>query len=262
MHPSARCITLPKRLLPGPAASAFLLASALAIGQAQAREGFFVDLEWGVAWQGRNVVQSPNDDTGTRFGLDRLTGDGPASAPRVQLGWTIAPHQELRFVIAPLRLSGSGSLDGPVAFEGSTFAAGPAEARYRFDSYRATWRYTVHASGSTVVKAGVTGKLRDAEIRLRQGGVTATRSDTGFVPLLHLYAETGVGERTRLVFEGDGLASGRGRAFDLSLRLVHDLRPGLSAFGGLRMLDGGADNSSIYNFARFEYLTAGVQWRW
>ncbi|MFP5462096.1 MAG: hypothetical protein ACLGII_11060, partial [Gammaproteobacteria bacterium] len=139
---------------------------------------------------------------------------------------------------------------------------GPAEARYRFDSYRATWRYTVHASGSTVVKAGVTGKLRDAEITLRQGGVTSTRSDTGFVPLLHLYAETGLGERTRLVFEGDGLAGGPGRAFDLSLRLVRDLGPGLSLFGGLRMLDGGVDSSSIYNFARFEYLTAGAQWRW
>lgn len=198
MHPPARAITLPKRRLSKPAASAFLLGFGLAIGHAQEREGFVVDLEWGAAWQGRNVVQSPNDDSGTRFALDRLTGDGPASAPRVQLGWTIAPRHELRFVFAPLRLSGSGGLEGPVAFEGVAFAAGPAEARYRFDSYRATWRYTVHASGSTVVKAGVTGKLRDAEITLRQGGVTATRSDTGFVPLLHLYAETGLGERTRL----------------------------------------------------------------
>jgi hypothetical protein len=262
MHPSARAITLPGHRLSRPAASALLLGFGLSIGQAQAREGFVVDLEWGAAWQGRNVVQSPNDDSGTRFALDRLTGDGPVSAPRVQVGWAIAPRHELRFVVAPLRLSGSGGLEGPVRFEGGAFAAGPAEARYRFDSYRATWRYTVHVSGSTVVKAGATGKLRDAEITLRQGGVTSTRSDTGFVPLLHLYAETGLGERTRLVFEGDGLAGGPGRAFDLSLRLVRDLGPGLSLFGGLRMLDGGVDSSSIYNFARFEYLTAGAQWRW
>jgi hypothetical protein len=256
----------PRPARPGRAAlsvSVFIamVAGTQAQAQTQAPPGVVVDVEWGAAWQERNVVQSPNDASGTRFALDRLTGDGPVSAPRVQVALALAPRHELRLVAAPLRLSGSGSLPAPVLFEGSAFGAAPTSATYRFDSYRATWRYTVHSAGDTVVKAGVTGKIRDAEITLREGGITATRSNTGFVPLLHLHAERALGDRTRLVFEGDGLAGGRGRAFDLALRLVHDVRPGLAVFGGVRVLDGGADGSSVYNFARFQYLTGGLQWR-
>jgi hypothetical protein len=244
-----------------------LLSLPILIGagtHAQARPpeapGVVVDLEWGAAWQTRNDVQSPNDASGTRFALDGLTGDGPASAPRVQVALGLAPRHELRLVVAPLRLSGTGSLPGPVRFQGASFGAAPTTASYRFDSYRATWRYTVHASEGLTVKAGLTGKIRDAEITLREGGITATRSNTGFVPLLHLHAERTLGDRTRLVFEGDGLAGGPGRAFDLALRIVQDLRPGLGVFAGVRVLDGGAD-SSVYNMARFPYLSAGMQWR-
>lgn len=238
------------------------LSGAAAHAQSRVPEttGVVVDLEWGAAWQTRNDVQSPNDASGTRFALDGLTGEGPASAPRLQVALGLKPRHELRLVVAPLRLSGSGNLPGPVAFQGASFGAGSTTASYRFDSYRATWRYTMHASEGLTVKAGVTGKIRDAEITLREGGITATRANTGFVPLLHLQAERALGDRTRLVFEGDGLAGGPGRAFDLSLRLVQDLRPGLALFAGLRLLDGGAD-SAVYNMARFQYLTAGVQWR-
>jgi len=31
-------------------------------------------------------------------------------------------------------------------------------------------------------------------------------------------------------------------------------------FAGLRLLDGGADSTSAYNFARFHYVTFGLQY--
>ncbi len=220
-----------------------------------------IDVEWGAAWQDRNVVQSPNTAAGTRFSLGDLTGEGPYSAPRIQVTVPLNSRDDLRLVAAPLRINEGGTLAGPVNFEGGAFAAGRASATYRFDSYRATWRRTLSASDDWILKAGVTGKIRDAEISIRQGATTATRSDTGFVPLLHFYAQRNLGERSRVIFDVDGLASSRGRAFDLSLRYAHDLRPGLSAFGGIRILDGGADNDSIYNFARFHYLTVGLSFR-
>ena len=109
-------------------------------------------------------------------------------------------------------------------------------------------------------KAGVTGKIRDAEITLRQGSITATKSNIGFVPLLHLYGERRLDDRSRLTFEGDGLAGGPGRAFDLSTRYVRDIDERASLFAGLRILDGGADSISSYNFARIYYLTFGLQY--
>ena len=238
-----------------------MLLLSLSLGSAHAaalNDRLIVDLEWGTAWQDRNDVQSPNNASGTRFALDGLTGRGPFPAPRVEVTWRLNPRDDLRLVAAPLRLSEQGMLGNAVQFEGQSFAAGTTSARYRFDSYRATWRRTVYESPEWTVKAGVTGKIRDAEITLRQGTTSASRTDTGFVPLLHLHAQRQLGERSRLQFDGDGLASPRGRAFDLSLRYVHDFQNGLSGFAGVRMLDGGADNDSVYNFARFHYLTVGL----
>ena len=227
--------------------------------QAPARSTF--DIEAGVAWQDRNQVQVPNDAGGTRFGLDRVTGDGPFLAPRLQFTTGLAPRHELRLVAAPFGIKESGNLDQAVSFNGQRFAAGGVTAKYRFDSYRATWRYTFHDAGPWIWKAGVTGKIRDAEITLTQGGVSSTRSDTGFVPLFHLYGERRLGNRSRITFEGDALAGGRGRAIDVSVRYVHDLGDRLSGFAGVRLLDGGVDGTNQYNFARFHYITAGLQYR-
>lgn len=227
---------------------------------AQSRTGPVLDIEVGAAWQDRNDVQIPNDSNGTRFALDGVTGPGPFLAPRIQLYTTLAPRHELRLLAAPLGIKESGSLDKLVKFEGQTFSVGSVEAKYRFSSYRATWRYTFYENPDWMWKVGVTGKIRDAEITLRQGDVTATKSNIGFVPLLHLYGERRLGHDSRLTFEGDGLAGGPGRAFDLSTRYVRDIDERASVFAGLRMLDGGADSSSGYNFARIYYLTLGLQY--
>lgn len=240
-----------------------LLAGLIGLGlcttlAASPRERYALDLEWGTAWQQSNDVQSPNDASGTRFALDALTGAGPYSAPRLQLVWPLNARDDLRVLAAPFRISAQGTLASPVNFEGKTFAAGATTATYRFDSYRLTWRRAVHESPDWTVKAGLTGKIRSAEITLRQGATTASRTGPGFVPLVHLHAERRLSDTSRFIFEGDGLASSRGRAFDLSMRYSHDLRRGLAAYGGVRLLDGGANNDSTYNFARFGYLTVGL----
>lgn len=240
-------------------AAATLLALGLCAAHATTpKERLTIDLEWGTAWQGRNEVQSPNNASGTRFALDGLTGRGPAPAPRVEATWRLNARDDLRLVAAPLRLDGQGQLGSAVMFEGQSFASGTTSADYRFDSYRATWRRSVLESPDWTLKLGVTGKIRDAEISLRQGTTSASRTDTGFVPLLHVHAQRQLGDRARLQFDGDGLASPRGRAFDLSLRYVHDFQRGVSGFAGVRMLDGGADNDTVYNFARLHYITLGL----
>jgi len=248
----------PRQLL---AATLLAGASALATAAAPGVAPIVIEVEAGAAWQDRNDVQIPNDASGTRFALDRVTGSGPFFAPRLQLSMGVAPRHELRFVVAPLGVDGAGTFDQPVNFQGQRFAAGGVEAKYRFDSYRATWRYAFSESADWTWKAGITGKIRDAEITLKQGGITSTKSNTGFVPLVHLYGERRLDTRSRITFEGDGLASGRGRAFDLSLRYVRDITGRTSGFVGARMLDGGSESSELYNFARFNYLTFGLQYR-
>jgi len=114
---------------------------------------------------------------------------------------------------------------------------------------------------------GGTLKVRDAEIRLVQGGTVHAERNTGFVPLLHIYGQGPLGAGWNYEVEMDGLAGGPGRAIDLSLRAKRPLgnmteeRPlgnMTEGFVGFRVLEGGADVPRVRNFAWVSYVSAGV----
>jgi len=220
-----------------------------------------VDIEWVRASQGRNLVQVPNDTSGSRFSLDALTGSGPVDAPRVQVSWRSGEKQEWRLLAAPLSLSGSQVSTAPIDFQGQRFAAGPIAARYQFNSWRATWRYRWIDREDLIVKIGATAKIRDASIRLKSGSLEASKDDTGFVPLLHLALERPLSAQWRLEADVDALAGGPGYAVDAGVRFARDFSSGWSVHAGARYLDGGADNDEVYAFADFTSVTLGVTWR-
>jgi len=220
-----------------------------------------IDIEWVRASQGRNVVQVPNDATGSRFSLDALTGSGPANAPRIQISWRSGEKQEWRLLAAPLSLSGGDVTATPIDFQGQRFAPGSVSARYQFNSWRATWRYRWIDREDLVVKLGVTAKIRDASIRLKSGSREASKDNTGFVPLLHVAVERPLSAQWRLEADVDALAGGPGYAVDAGLRFARDLSAGWSVHAGARYLDGGADNDEVYAFADFTSVTLGVTWR-
>ena len=239
-----------------------LVATALVLAVPAARgEGLQVDFEGIAAWQSRNVVESPKDGTATRFSLKDITGSGPAWSGRLQVAGRINDRQEWRVLVAPLSVSGTGTSAAPIRFEGATFAPGAVRADYRFDSWRATWRWRWIDRDDLVVKVGATAKVRDASIRLRQGAVTARKANTGFVPLLHGAFERRVGPGWAVEGDIDALAGGPGYAIDAGLRVSRELSPEWRVTGGVRWLDGGADNDEVYSFATVTSVTLGVAWR-
>ena len=220
-----------------------------------------IDIEWVRASQGRNVVQVPNDASGSRFSLDALTGSGPVDTPRIQVSWRSGYKQEWRLLAAPLSLSGSSVSVVPIDFQRRRFLAGPISARYQFDSWRATWRYRWIDREDLVVKVGATAKIRDASIRLKSGVLEASKDNTGFVPLLHVALERPLSAQWRLEADVDALAGGPGYAVDAGVRLARNVSSGWSIHAGARYLDGGADNDEVYAFADFTSVTLGVTWR-
>jgi hypothetical protein len=220
-----------------------------------------IDIEWVRASQGRNLVQVPNDASGSRFSLDALMGSGPVDTPRVQVSWRSGDKQEWRLLAAPLSLLGSSVSVVPIDFQGRRFLAGPISARYQFDSWRATWRYRWIDREDLVVKVGATAKIRDASIRLKSGVLEASKDNTGFVPLLHVALERPLSAQWRLEADVDALAGGPGYAVDAGVRLARNVSSGWSIHAGARYLDGGADNDEVYAFADFTSVTLGVTWR-
>lgn len=215
-----------------------------------------LDLETGLTSTRYNSAQVPKA-TGTEVDLARLVGKEWRTFGRISLIYQDRSGGSWKILYAPFRQSGTGSLGAATSFAGQNFAPGDAEATYRFDSYRLTYRKPWKSGWSV----GGTLKIRDAEIRLRQGATVASESNTGFVPLLHIYGEGKLAAGFDYEVELDGLAGGPGRAIDLSLRVKRQLGPGTTGFLGYRVLEGGADVPRVKNFAWVNYITAGLIFR-
>jgi hypothetical protein len=236
-----------------------------ALGQADGSENttsrLHLEFETGAVAYARNDVRIPNDG-GTRFDLRDLTGSGPEVFGRLALTWRLDDRHALRFTIAPLRITGSGVLDSDVTFEDSAFPAGaPTQGVYQFSNYRVTYR-RMFAPGEHW-HWGIGGALfvRDAEISLRQGGLRETNDDIGLVPLLHVYGERRIGDRTALIVDIEGAGASQGRAVDASIRVQRTLPNGMTLSAGYRGLEGGADNNELYTFAWLNYASFAVGWR-
>jgi hypothetical protein len=242
--------------------SVFLLLSLLAPLAATAQTPrLVVDLEGGPVWQTSNDVEIPNDGTATRFSLRNVVGSGPWPAGRIYVTWNLAERHGLRLLLAPLSVTEDGLLDEPVDFAGASFVPGQARATYTFNSYRLSYRYRLRDTERLTAWVGFTAKVRDAEIALEQGGVSSSKDDLGFVPLLHAAGEWRVAPGWRLSLDADALAGGPGRAVDASLKAGYDLGDNWTLGAGYRTVEGGADVTSVYNFAWLHYAVLSLTWR-
>ena len=224
------------------------------------REGRFtaLELEGQILWQGRNDARIPGD-TGSRFSLRDVIST-PVGGLRVEPTYVISERHQLRGVFAPLTLEGTDRLTQSVRFQKTDFnAAIPVDASFKFNSYRLTYRYRFFDNKKWLVYGGLTAKVRDAHIKIRQGNSFEESTNVGFVPLLHAAASYRFLPELSAEFEADALAAPQGRAEDLRIGLRWNIVPsGFSALLGYRLLEGGADNSKVFTFALFHYGTLAV----
>ena len=238
-----------------------MVSAAAAESQENAQKRVMLWLEAGPAWQSYNDVQIPAS-TGTRFSISDF-GKGPFAAWRVYAGYQLSDKSGLRLLLAPLSVTVTGTPSSALSYQNTTFAAGvPTDALYKFNSYRLTYQYKFHESDTLALRIGFTAKIRDAEIRLTQGALTAARTDLGFVPLLNFVLDWRFNPGWALVLDADALAAPQGRAEDVALQLGRDLTPDLQLRAGYRMVEGGSSGGgSVYSFAWFHYATLGVLYR-
>ncbi|MFM8269264.1 MAG: hypothetical protein ACKN9V_03670, partial [Pseudomonadota bacterium] len=202
----------------------------------------FLEMETGPVWQSRNDCRIPGN-SGTLFSLKDF-GKGPFLAGRIYAGYRWTEKSEFRLLFAPLSLKGQKVIDSPITFQDQTFVSGVlTESLFRFNSYRATYRYKILDTSDWKLWIGFTAKVRDAEISLSQASISAKKSDLGFVPLFHFRVIYQVSPKLALDLDGDALAAPQGRAEDIVFRLSYELKPSWRANIGYRLLEGGADNS-------------------
>lgn len=220
---------------------------------------FRLDLESGVVFgTNYNKVRIPNVG-GTQVNLANDLSIDPKIFYRIRGTYTIGNRHNISALFAPLSVKYHGAFDQNVNFNGINYAAGqPLEVFYKFNSYRLTYRYDFVAKTRWRVGLGLTGKIRDADVRFKNESNDTHFDNVGFVPLINFYGAYKPSYRWSIILEGDALAAKQGRAEDIFVGAAYQVNPKFGIKAGYRVVEGGADSDEVYNFNWINYASLGV----
>jgi hypothetical protein len=216
------------------------------------------DLETGAVGTGYNNVRIPGDQ-GTLFSLKDDLISKTEIFFRLRVNYTIKSRHTFSLLYAPLETVSKGNLPHDAFFEGVTFPANTdLTGTYKFNSYRLTYRYEIVIKPKFEFGLGLTAKIRDAKISLASAGSESMKANVGFVPIINFRMVWKPEEKFGVLLEGDALAAPQGRAEDVLIAATYRVSGHLGLKAGYRILEGGADNDEVYNFALFNYASVGL----
>ena len=218
---------------------------------------FILDLESGVVTTGYNNVRIPGDQ-GTLFSLKKDFDPTAKIFYRIRVNYKIGTRHTLSALYAPLTTSSTGRAANDLVFSGITFPANTdIDGSYKFNSYRLSYRYEIIQKPKLDFGLGFTAKIRDARIALSAPGLEGEKVNVGFVPIVNFRLLWHLDEKFGLLIDGDALAAKQGRAEDVLIAATYRLSEKIEMKAGYRLLEGGADNDEVYNFALFHYGSIG-----
>jgi hypothetical protein len=227
-------------------------------GITQVKSQAVLDIESGVVFSGYNDVRIPGTG-GTLFSMSEELEASPELYLRLRGSYTIAKRHTLSLLYAPLSIKSTGSVPKEIIFEGVVFPANAdLEGIYKFNSYRLTYRYDIVKKPKIEFGLGFTAKIRDAKISLETQGLYSEKVNVGFVPIINFRFAWNTTDKLSLIFDGDALAAPQGRAEDIFISANYRVSDRIGLKAGYRILEGGADNSEVYNFALFHYAAVGL----
>ncbi len=236
----------------------FILFSIVVLLAHKAFSQVNLDIETGVVFSGYNDVRIPGYG-GTLFSLSEELEANPGVFYRVQVFYNFNDRHHLGALYAPLSINSTGQLDSDLIFEGETFPAStPLEATYIFNSYRLIYRYDFLRKEKIEIGVGFTAKIRDAKVAVKGDSLESEKTNVGFVPIIHFRLLWKFSKKFAFLLDGDALAAPQGRAEDVLAALIFRASDKIDLKAGYRILEGGADNDEVYNFALINYASFGA----
>jgi hypothetical protein len=232
----------------------------LFMGISNVKAQVLIDFETGSVFTGYNNVQVPGN-LGTRFSLKNDLIPKAEFFYRVRLNYTIKSRHTISLLYAPLETKSEGSVTNNIFFEGVLF---PANTKligtYKFNSYRLTYRYAIVQKNNFEFGLGLTAKIRDAKIALSSSALVSEKANVGFVPIINFRLLWHIDDKFGLLLDGDALAAPQGRAEDVQIAVTYKFSDNVSVRAGYRILEGGAENDVVYNFALLHYASVGLSY--
>lgn len=223
---------------------------------------FSINFENGVAINTINKFRIPGN-TGTLIKLGEDGFNTPSSYfYRLNLNYSFNKKHNLKLLYAPLSFNSNGTAIENLLFNGETFNTGSeVDVFYKFNSYRLSYRYDFYQTRKLNMGIGITGKIRDAKIKLTNDTTSSSKDNIGFVPLINFNFNYIFYDNLTFIFDLDALAAPQGRAEDVLLALAYKVNDSLNFNLGYRLLEGGADNDKVYTFALVNYFVLGFEYK-
>ena len=136
----------------------------------------------------------------------------------------------------------------------------PIEAVYMFNSYRFTYNRRIISKDNFNFGLGLSAKIRDAGVSLKNSELFKENFNVGFAPLINLIANWDISQKMGVNFFGEGIAASKGRAIDISLSGRYTFSESLQGNFGYRLLEGGANGTERYNFIQLHFIFASLNY--
>ena len=141
----------------------------------------FVNFESGALFTEINDIRNGNN--GTLFSLKNDFQTSASPFIRLRVGYISNSKNHFSFLYAPLTIIESGTIEKNILFEGKIFEANrPIETVYKFNSYRFTYNRRIIGKDNFKFGLGLSLKIRDAGISLKNGELNSENFNIGFIP--------------------------------------------------------------------------------
>ncbi len=219
----------------------------------------FVNLESGAFFTDINDIR--NGNKGTLFSLKNDFQTPVSPFLKLRVGYLSNGKNHFSFLFAPLKIVETGTIEKDILFDGKNFKANmPIEAVYKFNSYRFTYNRRIISKDNFKFGIGLSAKIRDAGVSLKNRELLSENFTIGFAPLINLLANWDISQNMGIDFLGEGIAASKGRAIDLSLSGRYSFSKNLQGNIGYRLLEGGANGTNRYNFIQLHFIFASLNY--
>ena len=219
----------------------------------------FVNLESGAFFTNINDIRYGSN--GTLFSLKNDFQTPVSPFLRLRIGFLTDEKNHFSILYAPLKIVETGTLANDILFDGNNFKANmPIEAVYMFNSYRFTYNRRIISKDNFNFGLGLSAKIRDAGVSLKNSELFKENFNVGFAPLINLIANWDISQKMGVNFFGEGIAASKGRAIDISLSGRYTFSESLQGNFGYRLLEGGANGTDRYNFIQLHFIFASLNY--